>query len=80
MSGWRKRQIMESMSMYTIDDFETLMNESFPQVVLGRTLGSNAPCTYGRGTVLRRVDPEQFNIEYHDWLQYLDECAEDRVN
>ena len=61
--------------MYTIDDFEQLMNESFPQIelMLGRL-------SYGRGTVLRAVDPKQFEIEYHDWLYYLDECEEDRVN
>lgn len=59
--------------MYTIDDFETLMNESFPEIVV-------AGREYGRGTVLRKVDPLQFEIEYHDWMQYLDECDEDRVN
>jgi hypothetical protein len=73
MSGWRKRQIIEAMSMYTIDEFEDLTNESFPPVVI-------AGREYGRGTALRRIDPEQFNIEYHDWMNYLDECAEDRVN
>lgn len=61
--------------MYTKDEFEQLMNESFPQIelMLGRL-------SYGRGTVLRAVDPMQFDIEYHDWMQYLDECEEDRVN
>lgn len=59
--------------MYTMDDFETLMNESFPEVKVGSR-------EYGRGTVLRKVDPLQFEIDYHDWLLYLDECEEDRVN
>ena len=52
--------------MYTIDEFEMLMNESFPAVMLsGRE--------YGRGTLLRAVDPKQFEIEFHDWMHYLDE-------
>ena len=59
--------------MYTVDDFETLMNESFPEVKVGSR-------EYGRGTALRRVDPEQFMIDYHDWLDFLDEAEEDRVN
>jgi hypothetical protein len=59
--------------MYTKHEFEYLMNESFPPIVIGGR-------EYGRGTVLASVDPEQFNIDYHDWLHYLDECEEDRVN
>ena len=58
--------------MYTMDDFEDLMNEQYDPIKIGSR-------EYGRGTALRKVDPEQFNIDYHDWLQYLDECAEDRV-
>lgn len=59
--------------MYTIDEFETLMNETYPTVRLGSL-------EYGRGTIIRKVDPVQFDIEYNDWLQYLEECEEDRVN
>ena len=59
--------------MYTIDDFEELLNETYPKVQLGKL-------EYGRGTIIRRVDPVQFNIEYHDWMHYLDEVEEDRVN
>ena len=59
--------------MYTIDEFEMLMNESFPAVMLsGRE--------YGRGTLLRAVDPVQFNIEFHDWMHYLDEMVEGEMN
>lgn len=56
--------------MITKDEFEDLMNESFPQVelMLGRL-------KYGRGTVIRKVDPVQFDIEYNDYLQYLEETA-----
>jgi hypothetical protein len=59
--------------MYTIDDFETLQNETFAEIII-------AGRSYGRGTALRRVDPEQFMIDYHDWLDFLDEAEEDRVN
>lgn len=59
--------------MYTKSEFEDMMNETFPQVKVGNL-------EYGRGTVLRAVDPAQFDIEYNDWLQYLDEVMEDRVN
>lgn len=59
--------------MYTKDEFEMLLNESFPAVMLGGR-------EYGHGTVLRAVDPEQFNIDYHDWMHYMDEVMEDRVN
>lgn len=54
--------------MITMDEFEELMNESFPQVevMLGRL-------KYGRGTIIRKVDPLQFEIEYHDYLHYLEE-------
>jgi hypothetical protein len=52
--------------MYTIDEFEMLMNESFPAIVIGGR-------EYGRGTTLRAVDPKQFEIEFHDWMHYLDE-------
>lgn len=63
------------MLMYTKDEFETLLNESFPEVelMLGRL-------KYGRGTIIRKVDPVQFDIEYNDWLQYMEEVEEDRVN
>ena len=59
--------------MYTIDEFETLQNESYPLIEVGAR-------KFGRGTVMRKVDPVQFDIDYNDWLQYLDECAEDRAN
>lgn len=59
--------------MYTKDEFEEMMNESYPQVEVGSL-------QYGRGTVLRKVDPVQFDIEYNDWVQYMEECEEDRVN
>ena len=59
--------------MYTKDEFEMLMNESFPAIVIGGR-------EYGRGTTLRAVDPMQFDIDFHDWMHYLDECEEDRVN
>jgi hypothetical protein len=53
--------------MITKDEFEDLMNESFPQVevMLGRL-------KYGRGTIIRKVDPVQFDIEYYDYLHYLE--------
>ena len=72
MSGWRKRQIME-VGMYTLDEFEALMNETYPLVKFGEY-------SYGRGTVLRKVDPEAFMNAHIDWVAYMDECAEDRVN
>ena len=53
--------------MITIDEFEDLLNESFPQVTIGRS-------SYGKGTILRKCDPEQFKIEYHDWLHYYEEA------
>lgn len=59
--------------MYTIDEFEDMMNVTFPQIKVGNL-------EYGRGTVLRKVDPVQFDIEFNDWLQYLDEAMEDRAN
>lgn len=73
MSGWRKRQIMEAMSMVTKEEYVDLVNESNPVVKIGRF-------EYGAGTILRAVDPVQFDIEYNDYLQYLDEVMEDRVN
>ena len=53
--------------MITKDEFEDLMNESFPQVevMLGRL-------KYGRGTIIRKVDPVQFDIEYNDYIHYLE--------
>lgn len=59
--------------MYTMDEFEDLLNERTCTTILGRH-------SFGAGTILRKCDPEQFNIEYHDWLAYLEECEEDRVN
>ena len=59
--------------MYTIDEFEMLMNESFPAIVIGGR-------EYGRGTTMRAVDPVQFKIEFHDWMHYLDEMVEGEMN
>ena len=59
--------------MYTKDEFEMLLNESFPAVMLsGRE--------YGHGTVLRAVDPSSFDIDFHDWMHYLDEMVEAEMN
>ena len=52
--------------MMTRDEFEDLVNESNPQVTVGRL-------AYGAGTVLRAVDPLQFNQDFFDYLQYLEE-------
>lgn len=59
--------------MYTMDEFEMLLNESFPAIVIGGR-------EYGRGTTLRAVDPVQFNIDFHDWMHYLDEEVEAEMN
>lgn len=51
--------------MITIDEFEDLLNESFPQVTIGRS-------SFGKGTILRKCDPEQFKIEYHSYCDYCE--------
>ena len=56
--------------MITIDEFEELLNETYPMVRLGRL-------EYGRGTIIRKVDPVQFDVEYNDYLQYLEELCDE---
>lgn len=54
--------------MITRDEFEDLVNESNTAVVIGKLI-------YGAGTVLRAVDPEQFNIEYCDYIHAIEESV-----
>ena len=55
--------------MITKDEYEDLVNESYPPVELGNT------ACYGRGTVLRKVDPVLFDIQYHDYLLFVESEA-----
>ena len=58
--------------MITKDEYEDLVNESYPQVELA-VLGGGP--VYGCGTVLRKVDPVLFDIQYHDYLLFLESEA-----
>jgi hypothetical protein len=59
--------------MTTVEEFIDLLNETYPPVRFGRN-------EYAYGTALQRVDSELLNVMYHDYLDYLDEVLEDRVN
>ena len=56
--------------MITRDDFEDLLNEDSEQVaVCGHW--------FSRGTILRRCDPELFNIEYHAYCHAVEEAIDE---
>jgi hypothetical protein len=52
--------------MITRDEFEDLMNETHAAVNVGKL-------AYGAGTVLRAIDPVQFDHDFSVYLQYLEE-------
>ena len=56
--------------MITKAEFEDLVNESNTAVTIGKL-------SYGAGTVLRAVDPAQFDIEYFDYLHQFEESCND---
>lgn len=52
--------------MITEEQYQEMIDECSPAVRIGGR-------EYGAGTALRRIDPVQFNIEYHDYVQFLEE-------
>lgn len=52
----------------TEGDFEELLNEAPAVVILGRD--------YYPGTILRKCDPVQFNIEYWNYVHAVEEEIE----
>lgn len=56
--------------IYTMEDFEDVLNEE--QISL---LGKS----YGAGTLLRKVDPVQFNIEYHSYMNSIEDAMDEEL-
>lgn len=54
--------------MITMDEFEDLLNEQEVKV-LGRK--------FGHGTILRKVDPVSFHVEYHTYCAAVEEAIEE---
>lgn len=56
--------------IYTMDDFEDVLNEQKVSL-LGKL--------YGAGYLLRKVDPVQFNIDYHAYMNSVEDAMEEEL-
>jgi hypothetical protein len=54
--------------IYTMDDFEDTLNDE-KTMILGKW--------YGNGTLLRKIDPVQFHVEYHQYMSSMEEAMDE---
>ena len=54
--------------VYTMDDFEDTLNDE-KTMILGKW--------YGNGTLLRKIDPVQFHVEYHAYMHSIEDAMDE---